>query len=552
MQSNGQPLNMHHMPQSPAAPSALAPALTPGWTEHKSPAGVPYYYNSVTNVSSYDRNDALGVTTVAASTTTNTNPTPTYNNSKWQTFTDENTGKKYYSDGVQTTWTRPAELPPEEGNAVTLPSKKHKSDGVALEDDDRRPKKKKSEKEAVSLYANKAEAVAAFKGLLLAKDIAPSTKWADVVRVCSDDTRWEACSTMGERKQALAEYQTKRANELKDVKRQEKVRAKEAYQRLLADVLPTSKTFAPGMSRFMDVRDSLSKDDRFYAVDDETTREDLFYEWVEELRKKEERNKHNKKREAKEGCLKYLSGKEQEGKLSFASTWSSFMSSLTDTEKSDSRFQISSFMSETDRQLYFSDYVIELSNAEDDARRRIRDARQRAEKAQRDAFRNRLVELAKCGIVTPETRWRGVEDKVANDPTYELVQVQGKEVARELFEDFVYDWKEEYRRDKVILSRVWDMSKKDFFDDEDKANVDELGKMMLEWSSRSPDLYGEIRRMSNRENPLSSVHLFFNDRRAQFAAKHGRGKTRLRNGEESSDDEGEIIEDGEIAENGDS
>jgi pre-mRNA-processing factor 40 len=212
------------------------------------------------------------------------------------------------------------------------------------------------------------------------------------------------------------------------------------------------------------------------------------------------------------------------------------MSSLTDTEKIDSRFEISINMSETDRQLYFSDHVIELQNAEDEKRRRIRDARHRAEKAQREAFRDRLVELAKSGIITPETRWRGVEDKV--------------------FEDFVYDWKEEYRRDKVTLNRVWEMSKKEFaFDGDDKANVEEFSKLMLEWSARSPDLYGEIRRMSNRENPLSSVHLFFNERRAELVStKNGHGKKRgigsLPNGDESSEDEGEIIEDGEVAENG--
>ena len=223
---------MHHMPQLPAAPSALAPALAAGWSEHKSPAGVLYYYNTVTKVSTYDHPVvAHGNATVAALTTTETDPAPT-NKSKWQTFTDERTGKKYYSDGVQTTWTRPAELPPEEGSAVTLPSKKHKSDSEALtEEHDRRPKKKKSDKEGVSLYANKAEAGAAFKGLLLAKDIAPSTKWADVVRVCSNNIQWEACSTMSKGKQALAEYQTKHANKLKDVKLQEKVWAKEAYQR---------------------------------------------------------------------------------------------------------------------------------------------------------------------------------------------------------------------------------------------------------------------------------------------------------------------------------
>jgi hypothetical protein len=210
-------------------------------------------------------------------------------------------------------------------------------------------------------------------------------------------------------------------------------------------------------------------------------------------------------------------------------------------------------MSENDRQLYFSDYVIELQNAEDEKRRRIRDARHRAEKAQRDAFKERLVELAKSGIITPDTRWRGLEDKVSNDPTYEPVLAQGREVARELFEDFVYDWKEEYRRDKIILYRVWEMSKKDFtFVD---ANVNEFGKMMLEWSARSPDMYGEIRRMLNRDNPLSSVHLFFNERRAEVVSPRNGHRKRcgiggLRNSDESSEDEGEIIEDGEVAENG--
>ena len=233
------------------------------------------------------------------------------------------------------------------------------------------------------------------------------------------------------------------------------------------------------------------------------------------------------------------------------------MTSLTDLEKSDSRLEISINMSETDRQLYFSDYVIELQNAEDEKRRRIRDARHRAEKAQRDAFKGRLVELAKSGIITPDTRWRGLEDKVSNDPTYEPVLAQGREVAREFFEDFVYDWKEEYRRDKVILNRVWEMSKKDFafVDDDYNANVEEFGKMMLEWSARSPDLYGEIRRMSNRENPLSSVRLFFNERRVELvSSRNGHGKKcgigSLRNCDESSEDEGEIIEDGEVSENG--
>ena len=220
------------------------------------------------------------------------------------------------------------------------------------------------------------------------------------------------------------------------------------------------------------------------------------------------------------------------------------MTSLNDEEKHDVRFAISSNLVEKDRQVYFSDYVIELQNEEDEKRRRIRDARRRAEKEQRDAFHDRLSELAKDGVITPVTRWRSMEDKLSSEPTYEPVNAQGRDVACDMFEDFVYDWKEEYRRDKVILGRVWEMSKKDFvFDTNVDANVvDDFGKMLLESSADNQDLYGEIRRMSTRENPLylSSITLFFKDLKEDKES----GKKNA-DGDESSEDEGEIKEDEE-------
>lgn len=330
-------ISPQHTQQIVAAASPAAPASAPtadGWTEHRSPHGIPYYFNTITNVSTYEKpaslsqplqNGAAAAAPLAASTIVSTpanaSGTSATASSSWQTYTDQNTGKKYYSNGVTVTWTRPQELGPDESaddNSTQASNNKRSS---VPDNETAKKKRKKGEKDDVCLYANKAEALAAFKGLLLAKDIAPTTKWNDVVRICSEDSRWDACNTIGERKQALAEYQTKRANELRNVKRQEKVRAKEAYQRLLTDILPTVKTFSPGSSRFMDVRDFLSKDDRFYAVDDETTREELFYEFVEEMRKRDERIKRSKKREAKDAYLAFLKLREEEGKLTFASTW---------------------------------------------------------------------------------------------------------------------------------------------------------------------------------------------------------------------------------------
>ena len=125
----------------------------------------------------------------------------------------------------------------------------------------------------------------------------------------------------------------------------------------------------------------------------------------------------------------------------------SFVSSLDKNDKKDPKFTPNASMSDSDRQLYFADYVIELQAAEDEKRRRIRDARRRAEKAQRDAYRSLLRTMAKEGSILPSTRWRTVEDVLSGHSTFGPVQVQEREAPREIFEDFVEDWNDGYRRD---------------------------------------------------------------------------------------------------------
>jgi pre-mRNA-processing factor 40 len=271
------------------------------WTEHTAPNNIKYYYNAITKESTYSKPEAL----VLASG----GPSPT---DTWVEYTDVTSGKKYYSNGVTTTWESPETF-------ISHPEK------VTLHppEEEEPPQKKKKVSQKSIQFSSKAEAIAAFKGLLLAKDIQPTTKWNDVVKLCSPDPRWEACEvlTQGERKQALAEYQTKRANELRDSERQERVRAKEAFSGLLSEMLSNIESFNPATSRFADLRSLLSKDDRFHAVHDEATRESLFLEFCEEVRKRDERKKRNKRREAKESFLGFLREQEESGVLTFASTW---------------------------------------------------------------------------------------------------------------------------------------------------------------------------------------------------------------------------------------
>jgi FF domain len=271
------------------------------WTEHIAPNSMKYFYNSITKESTYVKPEALIRSAVPSKPV----------EQSWVEYVDTQTGKTYYSNGVSTTWEKPESF--KASARVTSENN----------DEDHPRKKKKAPNVKITEFTSKSEAIVGFKGLLLAKDVQPTTKWNDVVKICSSDPRWEACKilTQGERKQALAEYQTKRANDLRDQERGERMRAKEGFTKLLTDILSSIESFNPQTSRFLVMRDYLSKDDRFYAVEDEETRESLFLEFCEEVRKRDERKKRNKKREAKASLLSFLRDNEESGELTYASTW---------------------------------------------------------------------------------------------------------------------------------------------------------------------------------------------------------------------------------------
>jgi len=549
------PINNH----VPLDPNDIAT----NWSVHKAPTGADYFYNTVTNESTYTRPPCLGLDPSSSSgsgsisisgsgsgthvniVTPNTVPdnkkgsaSASAGEKSWSQHTDQASGKIYYSNGVTTTWEKPDSFETSETKTTTS-------------DEPPSKRRKKKEDETQVLYSNKAEAIAAFKGLLLAKDIPPTIKWNDVVKMCSSDQRWEACSTMGERRQLLGEYQTKQANKLREAKRQEKVRAKDAFMSLLTDTLPTVSAFkASGKTSFQVIRDSLSKDDRFYAVEDEDSREELFLDFVEEMRKREDRKRRARKREAKESFLLFLKNKEDGGTLTFASTWSLFISTLDDEDKSDARFVVSEARSESDRELYFVDHIIELQKVDDEKRRRVREARRRAEKAQRDAYRETLRGLAKEGKILPSSRWRNCEELLATEDTFDAVKCQEKGTPRNMFEDFIDEWEDNYRSDKGFLNNL--MAKSKDFSVAPETKYEEFTKAILDAAAYSPDAYSDARRVINDEIPISSAKVIFDE----LVALAKSGSVRSRNNsygrriaDESSEDEGEIVEDGEVSDN---
>lgn len=226
---------------------------------------------------------------------------------------------------------------------------------------------------------------------------------------------------------------------------------------------------------------------------------------------------------------------------------------MNQADKDDGRFEVSSAMTEKDRQLYFADFVIDLQAAEDERRRKIRDARRRAEKAQREAFRDALEKLGRDGKVSPTSLWRDVERLMAGDTAYEAMLEQNRDATREIFEEFIDEWDDIYRGDRQFLSQlVHPSSNREILVTRD-TTYDAFVKALLSEANNSPQAFAEARRIINSEEPRSSARLYFNEllskakdkthlpfRRRNFGSRRGSLQ------EDSSEDEGEIVEDGEV------
>ena len=195
--------------------------------------------------------------------------------------------------------------------------------------------------------------------------------------------------------------------------------------------------------------------------------------------------------------------------------------------------------------MYFADFVLELQAAEEEKRRRIRDARRRAEKAQREAYREALRSMAAGGSLLPSSRWRNVEEKISADPSFAPVQAHERDAPREIFEDFIEEWNEVYRRDRSFLGRLVHPPSKPSIVVTKDMKYEVFSKALLDEAAHSPDMYSDTRRILNREDPISSARLYFDELVAMAKERPMAGKRRS-TADESSEDEGEIREDGEV------
>ncbi|KAE9341368.1 hypothetical protein PF008_g10659 [Phytophthora fragariae] len=329
--------------QAPPSPANAGPMLPPGWSEHRTPQGATYFYNAATGVSTYDM-----PTPVQASTP------------KWVEYKDDATGAFYYFNTVtkETVWDQPEEFRMQKAreqvakmtsqalhaasaaspvaaqvqthfqshSQVQGQAPEHDSSASTEKEDEddeeeikrqeaqeqtRRKRKEEQEQEQAAQFTDmpRAERMAAFKQFLEDKQITPTLKWGDAQRTIGKDSsmhndpRWKfALTTVGEKKQAYAEYCTQAKNRATIEKRRLVKKAREEFIELLGLF---ESTLAPSRRRpisWDEVTESnnfyaLRKDPRWSAIEETRERQQLFATFIQDL-ERNQKARLAKRREA--------------------------------------------------------------------------------------------------------------------------------------------------------------------------------------------------------------------------------------------------------------
>jgi pre-mRNA-processing factor 40 len=327
--------------QAPPSSANAGSSLPPGWSEYRTPQGAAYYYNAATGVSTYDRPPTMSPVA----------PHPP----KWMEYKDEATGAFYYfnTQTKETVWDQPEEFrmqkareqvakmtsealmtaqpspqtaPPQQ--AVQTPNQvpeQGSSASTEKEDEDdeeevqrqeaqeqaRKKRKQEQEREQAAQFADKprAERMQAFKEFLEDKRVNPAMKWGDAQRTINkdaamhNDPRWKfALSTVGEKKQAFAEYCTQAKNRATIEKRRLVKKAREEFVELLglfeASLAPPSRrpTSWDEVSESNDFY-ALRKDPRWAAIPEARERQQLFATFMQDL-ERNQKARLAKRREA--------------------------------------------------------------------------------------------------------------------------------------------------------------------------------------------------------------------------------------------------------------
>jgi hypothetical protein len=259
--------------------------------------------------------------------------------------------------------------------------------------------KKSNPSQNLPTYATPAEAMEAFKDLLAQKHVSTTAKMKEVQDLCQSDPRWEALQTMGEKRQALAEYQTKKLKMEKEQQKQKQRKHKDSFLLMLAE-----NTNIDIKTRWKDAIEMLKDDNRYKNIEDHYEREELFNDFIKELEKKEREDRVKRKEHALSVVRDHMKAMAKDGKITLRTNWSDIRENiLTLISRSDLRI-----LEESDCRRLFQDLSREMMEEYKRDEQKRKEDYQKSIQTKVNEFKLLLLDCVKDGEVIAFTRWKEI------------------------------------------------------------------------------------------------------------------------------------------------
>ncbi|NXJ00854.1 PR40A factor, partial [Psophia crepitans] len=430
------------------------------WKEYKSDSGKPYYYNSQTKESRWakpkeleDLEGNVNQTSWEGGGELHAVPVRDF----WQKFAtaapeaetaaassvveNESSGTATAEEQGQATSTPAAQ---EQGadtaaNAADDSSKQEASDAaLKKEDDDSQPVKK------TYTWNTKEEAKQAFKELLKEKRVPSNASWEQAMKMIINDPRYSALAKLSEKKQAFNAYKVQTEKEEKEEARSKYKEAKESFQRFLENHEKMTSTTrykkAEQMFGEMEVWNAISERDRLEIYEDV-----LFF-----LSKKEkEQAKQLRKRnwEALKNILDNMAN------VTYCTTWSEAQQYLMDnpTFAEDEELQN---MDKEDALICFEEHIRALEKEEEEEKQKSLLRERRRQRKNRESFQLFLDELHEHGQLHSMSSWMELYPAISSDMRFTSMLGQPGSTALDLFKFYVEDLKARYHDEKKIIKDI--------------------------------------------------------------------------------------------------
>ncbi|XP_018423130.1 PREDICTED: pre-mRNA-processing factor 40 homolog B [Nanorana parkeri] len=479
---------MPKMPVDDKSPSQDIPKKKSLWTEHKSPDGRTYYYNTETKQSTWEKPDELkSKTELLLSQCT------------WKEYKSD-TGKPYYynSQTKESRWTKPkdleelevlikqeeeagidhesqsaassphstahssdAEITPTEELRVTQPSVPEPTDNPdieAIQEDTTVYQTEITNSDSLQLedgnqvepektmyhWNTKEEAKQLFKELLKDKGVPSNSSWEQAMKMIINDPRYSALPKLSEKKQTFNAYKSQREKEEKEEAR---LRAKEAKERLQHFLEQHDKMTSATRYR---KAEQMFGDQEVWSVVPERDRKEIYDDVLFFLAKKEkEQAKQLRKRnvQALKNILDNMSN------VSFQTTWSEAQQYLMDNPMFAEDEELQN-MDKEDALICFEEHIraLEKDEAEDKEKSRLRERRQ--QRKNRESFQVFLDELHETGQLHSMSTWMELYPFVSTDSRFANMLGQTGSTPLDLFKFYVEDLKARFHDEKKIIKDI--------------------------------------------------------------------------------------------------